>query len=298
MGRGHACESQGGSPKGAGGENTGSLRNPFHAPRNGKGRVLARLAVRPNTRRSYAHYLGLLKTTDTREITRLLDTMTPRVRNQALLTYKTFFKWCLRRDYLDRSPVERLQLANVSPRTRLLTDEEIRLIYRAVRHDDYGDILSLLLFTGQRRNEIASLRSEYIKDGICTLPASVTKNKREHSFPLSAFTISLLPKRSSFLFPAPRNKSGYFNAWSHGKKALDRGLGGTVAPWTLHDLRRYYASTMARLGVKQEVTERLLNHRSGIISGIAAVYTLHYFMPEMKQAIPSVTNSTCVNWLT
>ena len=62
--------------------------------------------VRPNTRRSYAHYLDLLKTTDTRAITHLLDAMTPRVRNQALLTYKTFFKWCLRRDYLERSPVE------------------------------------------------------------------------------------------------------------------------------------------------------------------------------------------------
>lgn len=42
---------------------------------------------------------------------------------------------------------------------------------------------------------------------------------------------------------------------------------------------------MARLGVKQEVTERLLNHQSGIISGIAAVYTLHDFLPEMRSAV-------------
>jgi hypothetical protein len=47
---------------------------------------------------------------------------------------------------------------------------------------------------------------------------------------------------------------------------------------------------MARLGVKQEVTERLLNHRSGIISGIAAVYTLHDFMPEMRQAVDLYQN--------
>ena len=69
-----------------------------------KREYLARLAVRPNTRRSYEHYLTLLKTTETRDIGRTLDTMTPRVRNQALLTYKTFFKWCLRRGSLLRCP--------------------------------------------------------------------------------------------------------------------------------------------------------------------------------------------------
>ena len=47
---------------------------------------------------------------------------------------------------------------------------------------------------------------------------------------------------------------------------------------------------MARLGVKQEVTERLLNHRSGIISGIAAVYTLHDFLPEMRSAVDLYQN--------
>lgn len=252
--------------------------------KDAKEEYLSRLTVRPNTRRSYAHYLGLLNTTETRAIIRLLDTMTPRVRNQALLTYKTFFRWCLRRDYIERSPVEQLQLASVSPRSRLLTDEEIRLICSALGYDNFGTILRLLLCTGQRRNEIASLRDEYIKDGICTLPASVTKNKRQHSFPLSALALSLLPEKRGFLFPG-KSRSGYFNSWSYGKRALDRRLGGTVAPWTIHDLRRYYASAMARFGVKQEVTERLLNHRSGIISGIAAVYTVHDFVPEMRQAV-------------
>ena len=42
---------------------------------------------------------------------------------------------------------------------------------------------------------------------------------------------------------------------------------------------------MARLGVKQEVTERLLNHRSGIISGIAAVYQRYDYITEMRQGI-------------
>lgn len=278
-----------------------------------KEEYLAKLTVRPNTRRSYAHYLALLKTTDTREITRLLDPMTPRVRNQALLTYKTFFKWCLRRDYLERSPVEKLEFAKVSPRTRLLTDEEIGRIWRACEQNSavgessfrpdrrtlptsFCTIVKLLILTGQRRNEIASIQPSWIKNETITIPAIVTKNKREHLLPLATLAFETLrqflsdsrttrPEAPRFLFPARAKTSAPFNDWSRNKAALDRRLGGTVAPWTLHDIRRYYASTMARLGVKQEVTERLLNHRSGIISGIAAVYTLHDFMPEMRQAV-------------
>ena len=107
----------------------------------------------------------------------------------------------------------------------------------------------------------------------------VTKNGREHTFPIGELAFSIIESSSAqhgLLFPA-RGKQSPFAGWSKAKAALDRRLGEAVAPWTLHDIRRFYASTMARLGVKQEVTERLLNHRSGIISGIAAVYTLPEF---------------------
>jgi hypothetical protein len=42
---------------------------------------------------------------------------------------------------------------------------------------------------------------------------------------------------------------------------------------------------MARLGVRLEVTEKLLNHVSGSIGGIVGVYQRHEFMEEMRDAI-------------
>jgi hypothetical protein len=76
-----------------------------------------------------------------------------------------------------------------------------------------------------------------------------------------------------------------FNGWSKSKTALDRRLGKAVEPWTLHDIRRYYSSTMARLGVRLEVTERLLNHVSGTQSGVAGIYNRHTYLAEMREAV-------------
>ena len=43
-------------------------------------------------------------------------------------------------------------------RDRVLTDDELRSIWAALGNDPYGDIVRLLALTGQRRDEIGSLR--------------------------------------------------------------------------------------------------------------------------------------------
>ncbi len=42
---------------------------------------------------------------------------------------------------------------------------------------------------------------------------------------------------------------------------------------------------MAMLGVPIHVTEKLLNHVSGTISGVAAVYNRHSYAEEMREAV-------------
>ena len=58
-----------------------------------------------------------------------------------------------------------------------------------------------------------------------------------------------------------------------------------MSDWTLHDLRRTVVSGMARLGVAPHVADKILNHQSGTISGVAAVYQRHEFLKERKQAL-------------
>ena len=65
----------------------------------------------------------------------------------------------------------------------------------------------------------------------------------------------------------------------------------SVCGWTLHDLRRSFATNLAQLGVLPHVVERLLNHRLGtiktvtILTDVAEVYNLANYLPEMREAI-------------
>ena len=87
---------------------------------------------------------------------------------------------------------------------------------------------------------------------------------------------------TDLLFPARGKPDQPYNGWSKAKREFDEPL--DLAPYTLHDLRRTYSSNLAKLGVPIHVTEKLLNHVSGTISGVAAVYNRHSYWEEMKVA--------------
>jgi integrase len=74
-----------------------------------------------------------------------------------------------------------------------------------------------------------------------------------------------------------------FQRFSAYKQRLDE-LSGVNA-WRLHDLRRTCVSGMARLGVAPHVADKVLNHQSGSISGVAAVYQRHDFLAERREAL-------------
>jgi integrase len=89
------------------------------------------------------------------------------------------------------------------------------------------------------------------------------------------------PRHSRFVFATPGGKN--FQSFSPAKAELDR-LSG-VTGWRTHDLRRTVVTGMARLGVPPHVADKILNHQSGTISGVAAVYQKHDFLAERKDAL-------------
>ncbi len=74
-----------------------------------------------------------------------------------------------------------------------------------------------------------------------------------------------------------------FQGFSLAKRGLDDMSG--VKNWRLHDLRRTCVSGMARLGIPPHVADKILNHQSGTISGVAAVYQRHDFLDERNDAL-------------
>ena len=58
-----------------------------------------------------------------------------------------------------------------------------------------------------------------------------------------------------------------------------------TSDWWVHDLRRTAASGMARIGISPHIIEKVLNHKSGIISGVAAVYNRYSYAEEKREAL-------------
>jgi len=222
-----------------------------------------------------------------KRIDRLLAT--PSEANHAFTAIRSFFRWATRRHYVRHNPCEGMQIpTRAVARDRVLTDQELAQIYKTATQLGYpfGTIVQLLILTGQRRGEIGSMRWGYIEERTVSLPSSLTKNNREHVFPLGETAASILERvprfNSPYLFPA-RGRDTPFNGWSKCKAAFDRTC--SVGSWTLHDLRRTFATNLAALGIPVQVTEKLLNHASGTTAGIVAVYQRHTYMDEMRAAI-------------
>jgi integrase len=238
------------------------------------------------------HFLPTLRTKRVAEITsQNLHEITDRLSNRpaekrhAIAVSRTFFQWCVRREYIDRNPLVNAQVPKSVARSRVLSDDELQAIWAACS-GTFGTIVRLLILTGQRRGEIGALRPQYIGKGTITLPAQLCKNGREHTFPIGPMTSALLQpvmRDDGFLFPARGNPKGPFSGWSKCKNALDDLC--KVKGWTLHDLRRTFATKLAEMGVAPHVIERLLNHVTGTISPIALVYNRARYVEEMRAAV-------------
>ena len=230
----------------------------------------------------------------------------PSERNHALVAAKIFFSWAQKpaRRYVLTNPCEGIAPTKRPSRKRVLTEKELAAVYATAVEggDDFSRIVTLLVLTGQRRGEIAALEWDWINTKNCTItiPASVTKNKMEHTFPYGtgvATVLRSLKEQSRYLFPATRAtwRAGLpttvFNAWGKSKDAFDKECG--VTGWTLHDLRRTFGTNLAGLKVPPHIVERLINHKfgsiqnqtGGVVSAVAEVYNRHLYIEEMRDAI-------------
>jgi integrase len=62
-------------------------------------------------------------------------------------------------------------------------------------------------------------------------------------------------------------------------------MGSDVPHWTVHDLRRTATTLMAELGIAHHVADKVLNHTTGQIRGLAAVYNRFEYLEERRAAL-------------
>ena len=125
-----------------------------------------------------------------------------------------------------------------------------------------------------------------IEGKVWIISAELSKNGKPHVVPLNDYALRLLGEIPRFhdcdwVFTTTRRTpiSGFSKAL---RNLHDQ---SETSDWRFHDLRRTAASGMARLGVAPHVVEKVLNHISGTISGIAAVYNRYGYDAERRDAL-------------
>jgi integrase len=172
-------------------------------------------------------------------------------------------------------------------RARILTDEELRAIWKAVETIDgpFGALVKFLLLTGARRNEASEMTWTEVSGADWTLPAARNKVKVDLVRPLSAAAqavLATLPRigRSGYVFTYGERPIGGFSKLKH---RLDKACG--VVGWMLHDLRRTARTLMSRAGVPSDDAERCLGH---VMRGVRGVYDRHEYLDEKRRAFEAL----------
>jgi integrase len=256
-----------------------------------------------------------------RDVIELLDGIVDRgaavQANRTLAVLRRLFNWCVEREIIATSPVAGLKMPTAeTARDRALSDDEIRLFWAGCDKLGwpFGPMFKLLLLTAQRRDEVGGMEWSEVDKRVWTIPRERAKNDRAHEVHLSDLAreiIDELPKISRTLpdsagsEPSPylftTNGERPVSGFSKVKARLDRHMvqllradiegAGTnshkveIEGWILHDLRRTAATGMARLNIAPHVVDRILNHVSGTIRGVPAVYNRHAYLEERKTAL-------------
>lgn len=230
----------------------------------------------------------------------ILDTIVargaPTQANRVLAHVRKLFNWALDRGMVEYNPVFGLKPpAKEVSRDRVLTDEELKRLWPVWDEIEwpFGQLFKLLLLTGQRRNEVATMRWSDIDfaNKTWTIPREVAKNDRTHEVPLSDLALEIIesvPRVGDHDLIFSTTGRTAVSGFSKAKKVCD--TTASVFEWRTHDLRRTCASGMARLGIHPHVVEKILNHSSGTISGVSAVYNRYAYDDEKRSALELWSN--------
>ena len=117
---------------------------------------LFRVEIRPKL--GHKHIAAVTKSDVLDLLDAIVDRGSPITANRAFATLRQLFNWAIDRDLLKVSPMPKSAPAPETARDRVLSDEEIRLAWRAFEAQGwpFGPIGKLLLLTGARRDEIAA----------------------------------------------------------------------------------------------------------------------------------------------
>lgn len=236
-----------------------------------------------------------------RDIVVLLDKVrerAPVTANRLHGSLTRLFNFCAERGIIEDSPATRIRKTKEKGRKRVLTDEELKVVWPALapadkRIDAYPTTklsLKMIVLTGQRPGEVTNMRWDELEPGgIWNNPAGKRGEDEPVKVPLTSLALEVIEQARAYadggpwVFPssykkgAPITRASLNRAINRHWKELE-----LEDPFTPHDLRRTLRTRLAELGVDDIVAERVLGHK---LQGIMAIYNRHDYTTEKRQAL-------------
>ncbi len=193
---------------------------------------------------------------------------------------------------------------NFLSRTRVISHPELKTIMGNIRTEgkhgtrEVRIALELCAVTLQRAGEVAQMRHNEIdlERAEWIIPATRTKNRREHLVPLSPSAVSLIKTAFQLneiqktanppIFSSPRDKEQPIGAHALTRAFIRlRHEHGWPIDIRLHDLRRTGASGMAELDIPPSTIMRVLNQTDTSAASVTGIYNRHNYRPQKKVAL-------------
>jgi integrase len=191
--------------------------------------------------------------------------------NGAMRTLRAIWNFAADKGYVtEANPVRlRKHWFNEPRREGHIRPEDLAKFYAAVQNlpnDVARDYLILLLFTGLRRGEAASLTWDDIdfEHRVLRIPGQRTKSGRKHALPLSDVVFDVLSTRRAlgnthYVFPAV-SATGHI---AEPKFPLALAAKASGVKVTCHDLRRTFVTIAESCGLDGYALKALVNHSIG-----------------------------------
>ena len=255
-----------------------------------------RHALRPNTLKNYTHYMqtalaswqsrplvSITKAMVSDRHRELTDSHGGSYADGAMRVLRTIFNFAQFHyeapdgaPLLPDNPVRRLsqtrQWNRPKRRTTVLKVDQLKpwfdAVYSLKREHPLStphivaDYLLLLIFTGLRRSEAASLCWDHLDFGNRSFTVPQTKNGEPHTLPMSDFVYELLLARRAVsegaaVFPG----TGRTGQLAEPRPQMRHVIARSGVTFLLHDLRRTFVTVADSLDLSAYALKRLVNHK-------------------------------------
>lgn len=197
--------------------------------------------------------------------------------------------------WIEGNPGAGVPLPKGKKRKRFLTRDEAPRFFEALRQAprDIRDLLTWCIYTGARKDNVASCEFSEIRGDVWTIPTAKAKEGLEIHIPLMPKLMEIVKRRkrngSKWLFPMPSCKYGYWRFFDREWYAVRDKAG--LADFHIHDLRHTLATWQRICGVPLLTISETLGHGDSKSTEIYAEMELDGVRAAIKLATDALENA-------